>query len=180
MNTITFKFKSTECNGYPKIFIKVDSEIVYEHHFTSINIESISVNIPNSLGEHVVEIERFGKNESNFQLNDSGNIVKDQILEIVNIQIDGIDIPNFVIQKNSSFSWDNETHMGSTYFGPNGVWKFVYYNSLISFILNEKILHESQYNQDYKYPWSYKLGPDSVKEITDKIEMIINKVNRIL
>jgi hypothetical protein len=178
MNLLTLKFRCIDCNGLPQARIKLNDEIILDHQFTSVE-ESHSINIDSVSGDHVLTVERYNKQSYNMILED-GNIVQDQILEIIDVQVDDTSIPEFVIYENCEFSWDTQVHAGSRYFGPNGVWTYRFSTPIITHILDLKIKHESKYNQDYLFPWSYKLGPDSVATIVQSINEVEKKVNEVL
>jgi hypothetical protein len=178
MNLLTLKFRCIDCNGLPQARIKLNGDLILDHQFTSVE-ESHSINIDSVSGDHVLTVERYNKQSYNMILED-GNIVQDQILEITDVQVDDTSIPEFVVYENCEFSWDTQVHAGSRYFGPNGVWTYRFSTPIITHILDLKIKHESKYNQDYLFPWSYKLGPDSVATIVQSINEVEKKVNEVL
>ena len=173
-NLIKFTLRSTNVAGWPFVRIKNNDQ-----DFQTINIDSeftvVDIKIPLLNNHHnCLFIERYGKTADN-QQNDN-----DQIVEIINLTVDGITIPDFILDKFSKFEFDEQVHVGSKYFSPNGVWKFEYQVPLLTWILDQKILHESQYNSDHVYPWSYKFGPDSVGKLEKQLELVYNKVQQIL
>ena len=178
MNLLTLKFRCIDCNGLPQARIKLNGDLVLDHQFTQTE-ESHSIKINSASGDHVLTVERYNKRSHNMIL-ENGNIVQDQILEITDIQVDDTSIPEFVIYENCEFSWDAQVHVGSRYFGPNGVWTYQFSTPIITHILDLKIKHESKYNQDYLFPWSYKLGPDSVAAIMASINEVEKKVHEVL
>jgi hypothetical protein len=111
------------------------------------------------------------------------SIVKEgggSLLEITKIKLNQIEIPDYVIRENSKFCFNDQTHQGSLYFVPNGVWTWYMQCPIVTWILDQKIKHESQYNQDYNYPWSYSFGPDSVRQLSEQLYAVKNKVNSLL
>ena len=178
MNLLTLKFRCNNCNGLPQARIKLDGYLILDHQFTSVE-ESHSINLDSIAGDHVLTIERYNKQSHNMILED-GNIVQDQILEITDVLVDDISIPDFIIYEHCEFSWETHVHAGSTYFGPNGVWTFRFSTPIITHILDLKITLESKYNQDYLFPWSYKLGPESVATIVAAIDDVEKKVHEVL
>ena len=107
-------------------------------------------------------------------------IIQDQILEIINLLVDDVAIPINIVESHCSFAWDGHVHPKSRYFGPNGTWTYKFSTPIITHILDLRIEHESQYDQDYTYPWSNRLGPMSVQEILDTIEQVEQRVHQVL
>ena len=167
-NYITLHFKGTNDNGFPSVKISYDNKLLVDYTLES---EEFSYSIPIGPldGSHIVSVERYNKTEKNIN----------QILEITEVKVDNITIPDFFLMSHSVFKFNNETHQGSRYFGPNGIWSLTFYSPLITYILDQKILHESKYNQDYIYPWSYKLGPDSVTQISKNIKFAIERISKL-
>jgi hypothetical protein len=178
MNLLTLKFRCIDCNGLPQARIKLNGDLMLDRQFTSVE-ESHSINLDSASGDHVLTVERYNKQSYNMILED-GNIVQDQILEIADVLVDDLIIPEFFIYENCEFSWGTQVHAGSRYFGPNGVWTYRFSTPIITHILDLKIKHESKYNQDYLFPWSYKLGPDSVATIVEAIDEVEKKVHAVL
>lgn len=172
MNTLSLLFKATDCNGMPSFAVTVNNATVYDNVAQHEDI-TVDVTIPNTATEIV--INRYGKTDNNIQL-DGSAIIKDQVLELVSISVDGVKLPHW-------FLWEHvilETQGHKTQslvMGPNGTWTIEFPSPLISCILDKKINHEAKYNQDYIYPWSYKLGPDSVAEVSRNINTALNIVN---
>jgi len=172
-NVINIFLKSTNVNGWP--FIKIKTA---DTDFKSIIIDQdlikIELPITNRQGKNFIVIERYGKTKLN-QLN---NI--DQTVEITTVTVDNSSIPDFIFDKFSRFEFNDQVHTGSRFFAPNGVWYFEFETPIITWILDQKIIHESQYNQDYIYPWSYKFGPDSVSTLSSQLTLVTDKVKKIL
>lgn len=112
-------------------------------------------------------------------IDDSGIIIRDQILEITELQVNGSRIPDYVLDQRSRFEFGDQCHIGSRYFGPNGNWTFEFETPLITWILDQKINHEAKYNHDYQFPWATQLGPNSVHQILKKIDDIRHRLDQI-
>lgn len=178
MNSLTLHFRCTDCNGLPQAKIFLNQQLIHDHKFLSVE-ESLSISVDESVGDHVLTIERHSKTEKNCVYTD-GKIIQDQILEIVKITVDDTEIPAYALDSYCEFAWSDRIDPGSRYFGPNGTWTFRFSTPIITYILDTRINHESRYNQDYQFPWSYKHGPDSVQEILDTIKQVEKRVNEIL
>lgn len=168
-NQLNLQFKAVAHNGYPSVRISLDGQVLADHLFTGEDWQ-FSISVGTDAGSHVLQVERYGKTEKNWSPE------KDQILEIIGVIVDGIAVPNYVLTKHSHFEFNDQIHYGSLYFGPNGVWRFEFQTPILTFVLDQKIAHEAQYNQDYLYPWSYKLGPDSVNSIITTIDQTLERV----
>jgi hypothetical protein len=179
MNILTLSCKATEYNGFPKITVLLDHKVFSE---VGISTEQFDILIPldHTRSKKCLQLHRHGKTDQNVLLDPQGKIIQDQTLEILQIKIDDIAIPNFLIYANSQFEFDNQCHPGSCFIGPNGLWTFKFYTPIIEYILDERILHEAKYNQDYQFDWSYKLGPNSVNTITTKIDSLFEKISNML
>lgn len=178
MNVLTICFRCYECNGYPYARIILNDKILHNHAFTQ-ELESLEIELDTTSADHMLIVERYNKQNNNMVLQE-GKIVKDQILEITNLLVDGVPIPLNIVDPYCNFSWDDNVHVGSRYFGPNGTWTYKFSTPIITHILDMRIAHESRYNQDYVYPWSNKLGPMSVQEIVNTIDQVEHRVNQVL
>lgn len=96
--------------------------------------------------------------------------------DLISISIDDIDLPFFLLNENSNFVFSEQSHAGSRHWEPPGTWVFEFETPILTWILDCKILHESKYNKDYLYPWSYKLGPDSVQELGEQMDEILRRL----
>lgn len=174
MDTLTFKLRSQFCNDWPKfkIFIDQQQQIDYQ---CSDEFTEIKLKIPDNEGPHSIELHRYGKDHQHMIFQDN-TVVQDQVLEIVEIYINNVQVPDYVLDKHTEFTFQDQVHTGSRYFGPNGIWRWKYSGSLVTWCLDQKILHEAQYSQDYELPWSYVLGPDSVNKITTEISDLLEKL----
>lgn len=171
-NKLKFSCRATNCNGYPTFRVRLNGvdcvvDVVKSEYF------AFELAVPVQTQTHVLEIERYGKTSAN-SLNEH-----DQILEILDVAVDNVSVPKFLIHDHCKFVFDDQTHHGSCYFGPNGTWTWGFETPLITYVLDKKILHEAQYNQDYKFAWSYRLGPDSANTILNEIESTIKHVTKI-
>ena len=100
------------------------------------------------------------------------------IVSIVRVEIDNIAIPNYVVQRHNTFKFNDQVQNGCSEIHPEGKWEFTFEMPIFTWCLDQKILHESQYNKDYEFPWSFKLGPNSVETILqelDSTEILIAK-----
>lgn len=167
-NKLTIFFRATNCKGFPSIKVLLDKKVLLNYTLAN-EIFQFDIELTQDVKPRELQVERYGKTD----LNNS------QILEIVCLKVDNVPIPNFLLTKQSKFKFNNEIHIGTQYFDPNGLWTFDFCSPIITYILDQKILHEAQYNQDYLYPWSYKLGPDSVSTISSNIVLAKQQVSKL-
>ena len=105
---------------------------------------------------------------------------KDELVTLIGVTVDGTQIPEWPIRQTSSFQFAQQILEGCLEWQPPGTWSWKFQQPIITWILDQKIAHESKYNQDYKYPWSYKLGPDSVETIGSKLQTAIARIDQDL
>jgi hypothetical protein len=145
MNYLKFLFRATECNGWPKLKFLIDLDIIEHYNFSSDTAEiTIPINLLN--GDHFLIVELYGKNKSN-TIVDAGNIIKDQTVELVDIYVDDILLPDFYKWMGIYKCNDNdETLYQSLLWGVNGTWKWDIKTPLISWLLEKKIELEEKHN----------------------------------
>lgn len=178
-NTLTLSCRATNYNGYPTIKVFLD-QVKLPAYIINSDLFDITVPLDTVPQSRSLTIERYGKTDHNVSVDANGNILQDQYLEILDIKVDNVLVPEFVLYSNIKFEFDNQCHKGSKFFGPNGIWTFDFKTPFIQYVLDQKILHEARFNNDYIYAWSYKLGPDSVSKLTKEIDSVINKVENLL
>jgi len=143
-----------------------EKEITYQ----SVSIQGckirIEIQIPVTYQTHLVQIVK--------------NIDARTRINLDDITVDGTSLPSWFFHEHGVFSFANQNHAGSREWHPSGTWHITLQSPLVTWILDQKILHESRYNQDYLFPWSYKLGPDSVSDLGQKIDDTIKKAREIL
>jgi hypothetical protein len=177
VNVLSILLKSTECNGWPKLKVRVNGCLVHDVHIDQ-EFTNIDVCLDTSPGEANLVIERYGKGNDNIQL-DGDVIIKDQLVEITRIAIDGVQLPQWFLWNNIFLKIDDK-ETNSLVAGPNGIWTLKLQTPVISFVLEDKILHEAKYSQDYLYPWSYKLGPNSATQLVNDLQLALDLVNKKL
>lgn len=107
-------------------------------------------------------------------------IIRDQQVEIADILIDGTKMPVWFTHDQSYVEFDNLKYKNSTLLSHNGVWVLNFEAPFITFFLDKKINKEAVDNQDYKYPWSYKLGPDSVDTLSKEFAAVKELIKKHL
>jgi hypothetical protein len=135
----------------------LQNDLIYDFAPDQAQVD-LAVDLPQTPGPCWIEIERWGKTAANTQ--DGA----DQVVEIKQLYVNDMAIPQWFLWGNSQFRFNDQCQQ-SLIMAPNGVWRLDFATPLITHILDQKILHEAQYNQDYQYPWSYKFGPGQTEEL---------------
>lgn len=78
--------------------VRLDGKAYYETPHVKEDI-SCECEVDDTDGEHVLEIELFGKRAEHTTINSAGEIIKDAMLSVTSIAIDDIDMTNIVIAK---------------------------------------------------------------------------------
>lgn len=145
MNVLMLKLRATECNGWPKIKIFIDNDIIEEYEF---NNKDASIIIPIDLldGQYTLNIELFNKNKHNCIIDNNGKIIQDQTVELVDIYIDNIRLPNFY-KWMGIYKFGDQTLLQAVKWGYNGVWSWTFEVPIITWILNKKIEDQEKNNK---------------------------------
>jgi hypothetical protein len=91
-NCLTLELQASECNGWPKIRILIDNDIIQEYEFDQ-EIATIDLSMDLLDGEHVLEIERYDKTNNNIVFVD-GMILQDQSVTLLDLYVDGVKLPD--------------------------------------------------------------------------------------
>lgn len=177
-NILKVVVKSTECNGWPNLNFYFENQLVEKVKGCS-ELHSFEVDLQPAESHTFIKLERYGKTDNNCIFKNE-QIIKDQTIEIVRVSVDDIKLPDHLIYQNCYIEFDGFRHDGSRFLGPNGVWVLNFKTPIITFFLDQKIEHEAKYNDDYKYPWSYRLGPRSVSTLTKEYQLVRDLIHRIL
>ena len=114
MQTVLFEFEATECNGWPKIRIGIDGDVLVDHDFTS-SYEYVKVNYDVVDGAHTFDIERWGKQNFNI-VHDQGIILQDQTVTLKNIWVQDVCLPEWV-KSQGTFRFDDVTLLAGLTWG---------------------------------------------------------------
>jgi hypothetical protein len=142
MTVLTLCFLATHCNGWPKIRISIDNDIIEEVEFDR---EQVEVHVPMDLisGPHTLCVERYGKQAHNIEFVDN-QILQDQTVTLVAMQVGDVHLSNMFLYR-SEFCFDNQVIPGGLIWGPNGVWHWKFESPLMTWLIDQK-------NQDTESP----------------------------
>lgn len=161
---ISLIFKSTECNGWPKIKLYLNNDLYQDHEFKQ-EIEQVNLPIYLEDGKHLLEIEIYDKKSNATIVDQEGKIIQDQLLELKEIRVNNVKLPEYFLYSGNYKISDN-TYPQSLIWGCNGVWSWNFEMPLVSWAVKTKQNHEDKYNNE---------SIDS-QEI---IKILIEKLNRI-
>lgn len=163
-------FKATEHNGWPEIRIMFNGDIYEE---VTLNQPEQVVEIPLNLpsGNHVLEIERYGKTDNNVLFVD-GKILKDQLVELVDIYIDNIKLgPLFKYNTNAVFKHKDGEIPNSYHWGFNGTFSWPFTMPIVPWLIKIKQTSEDD-NINLYIP--HRKDPTEINSFLTKLENEIN------
>jgi hypothetical protein len=144
MDSIKLEFKVTECNGWPTVNFLIDDDLYHDYHFSQ---EHEIVELPVDLlnGTHQLDIEIYGKRPINTQVDSNGNIVKDQIIELVNIYFNDIKLPEYYMYI-GVYKFNGQEYKQALMWGCNGVWSWQFGSPILTWAMDFKLAHRAKYD----------------------------------
>jgi len=134
-NVLKLTFLATEYNGWPKIRICIDNDILQEYDFDQ-NTGTVDLELDLLDGEHTLEIERYGKTNNNINYID-GQVLADQTVELVDIFVDNVKLPE-IYKLQGSFHYDNQILQSTLLWGPNGKYIWRFQTPIIKWLIDKK------------------------------------------
>lgn len=171
MNKIELIFKATKCNGWPKLKFYIDLDLIEDYTFTS---DEAKIEIPIDLieGKHTLSVEFYGKTLHQTKVDSDNNIIQDQTVELIDIYVDNILLPNFY-KWLGVYEFDDQVHPQALLWGCNGVWKWDMEIPLISWLLEKKIEHNEKYNKpDISYRESCMIAEQKIQKLENELKNI--------
>ena len=144
MTILKFAFRTSECNGWPKVNILIDNDLYHDHQFSSVE-ETVVLPIELLDGDHLLEIEIYGKTTKNTILDSMGNIISDQLIELVDIYVDDIKLPDW-FKYLGIYTYNNQELPRATIWGCNGSWHWEFKMPMITWIIDKKFEHAEKFN----------------------------------
>lgn len=131
MNLLGLEFSATKCVNWPSLRFYVDEDLYQEFQFES---SAGSIFIPLELmdGEHLLEIELYGKTYDNTKILD-GNIIEDQLVTLEKILIDGVPLPSKFLYHGRL---EDNPDSPSLTWGKNGKWIWCFNAPIINWALD--------------------------------------------
>lgn len=136
VNVLKLHFKAVEYNGWPSIRIMFDGDIYEELTITQ---SEQFVEIPLNLvdGKHLLEIERYGKTDNNVLFVD-GQILQDQLVELVDMYIDDIKLNDLYKYKDAVFTHKDGSIPNGYVWGFNGTFSWPFEVPVIDWLIHLK------------------------------------------
>jgi len=163
-NCLTLQLQASECNGWPKIRILIDNDIIQEYEFDQ-ETATIHVSLDLMDGEHVLEIERYGKTNDNIVFVD-GQILKDQSVTLVDMYVDGVKLPD-LFKYDGKFCYNDLELPSVLVWGPNGGWTWKFATPLLENLIDRK-------NAGVDSPSLVIPNRDNVTKLLDQIQEFKN------
>lgn len=172
MNHLKFEFSATECNGWPNLQFFIDDDLYQDYEFLGPTAE---VTLPIDLldGEHLLEIELYGKTFENTKV-ENDQIIADQLVTLDCMYIDDIQLPDMF---KYSGRYEHCPDQISLTWGINGKWSFEFATPIVPWAVTCKLNEENKYN-DYSVitsAHSYEKN-NKLLEILDHIEQELGNV----
>lgn len=89
--SLKFSISPTDSSAELGIRVRLDGEVLHENSHVKESY-NFSHEISDCEADHELEIELFGKNSAHTKIDEAGNIVKDAMLTIKDVEFDGIDV----------------------------------------------------------------------------------------
>jgi hypothetical protein len=173
MNKIELIFKVTECNGWPKLKFLLDLDLIEDYTFTA---GEAKITIPIDLvnGKHILFVEFYGKTNINTKVDNDNNILQDQIVELVDIYVDDVLLPNFY-KWIGVYKFGDQTHPQALKWGCNGIWSWSIEVPLISWLLEKKIEQDEKYNKsEMSYYERCIIAQEKIQQLENDLKKIQN------
>lgn len=144
MNNLKITFNASECNGWPKLRVLIDNDLYEDHLFSSTN-ESITVPIEFLDGRHILELEIYGKTSANTKVDSAGNIIQDQLIELVDMFVDDIKLPEY-FKYIGVYKFNDQIYPQATVWGCNGSWTWEFFTPIVTWAIDKKNDNAEKYN----------------------------------
>jgi len=171
MQFLKLHFLATECNGWPKLRFFIDLDQIEDIFFDS---DTSMVSIPLDLldGSHTLSIELYDKKPNNTIVDQKNNILQDQIVELVDMYVDNIKLPDY-FKYFGVYYYHDIPHPQSLVWGINGVWKWEFNSPIWTWLLDKKIEQSIKYSDD---PKKYK---EHLNIMQEKIQNFLMKIDEL-
>lgn len=171
MHFLKLHFSATECNGWPKLKFLIDLDQIED---VLIDSSDVLVSVPLDLldGDHVLSIELYDKKPNNTIVDQKMNIIQDQTVELIDMSIDNIKLPEY-FKYLGVYYYNDIPHPQASVWGINGVWKWNFQTPIITWLLDKKTEQNIKYNQN---SIEHK---ENLKSIQTKIQNFLQKLDEL-
>jgi len=170
MQHLRFDFTATECQGWPRIRICIDGDVLLDHDFSS-SQESVEIEYDVIDGDHTIEIERWGKQNFNM-IHQDGEILKDQTVTLDDIWIQDVCLPEW-FKSSGQFVWQQGVIPNGLTWGPNGVFSIPFQSPLIPWIVKQK------FKDSTDQPGLYIPTDSNQQQVHQLLEKFQNDLNQV-
>ena len=185
---IEIKFRSWRYRKWPMVKIHVDGDLIEEKILDQ--DESI-LSFPIDLidGEHLLEIEHFGKSSRDTKIKD-GVIDRDTKFLIDTITINGLQLP-FSLMRYCKFKADwqgfdrppgmPDVFKQSCVIGPNGTWELPFATPIEEWIIDQRRIDRAKTNSTVTFE-SYEPSPHSTIDykLSDQDKNLIKEIKELI
>jgi len=112
---ITVDFEFGIVDGREMSVEIISEQGVYYASSTNNKVTIEDINLPNQ-----IKINFFGKDSRDTKIDSNGTIVQDMYVKIVGLKLDNLKVPDWVIEKKSSYTTENGEVLKTAYVGFNG------------------------------------------------------------
>lgn len=169
MNYLRLEFTATKCVTWPRLKFFVDDDLYQEFKFE--NAQGTIV-IPLELmdGEHVLEVELYGKMPFNTKIFD-GKIIEDQLVTLEKMFIDEVELPTTFLFHGRL---KNNPETPSLTWGKNDTWIWIFKSPIIKWALD--LYRKNDNVQDTMTPVFSEEKNKKLLSILDEIEKELEDV----
>jgi len=189
MITLSIHFKSNKVHRYPKVKIFVDQDLMEVVELTS-ELQTVSFPIALEDGEHLLEIEHYGKTSDDTLVDEDDAIVDDTYFVVKNITIDKFDLPILVLWTSKLVpDWTGLERPDNfpdelpqvLEVGTNGFWKLPFYTPIADWFISRRKESTLQLKKIKLYE-SYEPSAHSVidYQLTDEDFALIANIKELL
>lgn len=186
---IKIDFKAWKYIDWPSIRVHVNGDLLEEK---ILNDTKISMEIPLDLmdGDHLLEIEHFGKSSKNTLVDTNGKIIKDTKFIIDRITINGYELP-LELLKSCRFEADwtqfhrpagmPDVFKQSCIIGPNGFWHLPFVTPIDKWIIDSRRQQRKEYKKTITYE-SYEPSTHSTVDyiLTEEDKKTIQEIKELI
>ena len=182
-------FKAWKYLAWPMVRIHVNGDLLEEKILDHPNVQ---VTIPLDLmeGDHLLEIEHFGKSSKNTLVDSKGKIIKDTKFVINKITINGYELPfNLIRTCRFEADWSKfhrptgmpDVFKQSCVVGPNGFWHLPFCTPVEKWIIDSRRQERKESNDTITYE-SYEPSTHSTVDyiLTDEDKKTIQEIKALI
>ena len=189
ISKIQIDFQAWKYRDWPTIRIHVDGDLLEEKTLDSNNVR-VTIPLDMMEGEHLLEIEHFGKSSKNTLVDKNGKILQDTKFIIDKITINDYDLP-FSLIRSCRFEADwskfhrpkgmPDVFKQSCVIGPNGFWHLPFVTPVDQWIIDSRRSQRIESKSTITYE-SYEPSAHSTVDyiLTDEDKKTIQEIKALI